>query len=416
MTPAPRRARGTGPGGGTWRPSSIRGTRAACSRPPPFWTSCAAPHVLRRSRRCRPVGLEPVPHRQLASGYWAFAASLLQHPQRFRDEERLSCMRTRAKSVLSGLRRSSKAADTGCNTVPMTPRPDVVQDSLLEPNQPIATPSAGAEEVGPISPELVLVDPALAERARELLPSRGDLGRSSSPQCDHPRAPAVPRAQHQARAAALAAHGGVGGAHPGGRRRLRGTARKARVVASAFKARGRSRSANDGTGRKQGADHTKRSTQCGPRKKQATRGPESLGGKRPRSHGKRRQRGSQARVEEAQPLRPRGRSANTRLRNEQRRRLPRPCNGISRCLCASVQRISLRDRQLRSARSSVDRRSHVRRDRGLYLAGRRIIAVNHAEERSGSRCDPWTCRSSRPGVPRVGSAGSSWARTDASRP
>ena len=52
----------------------------------------------------------------------------------------------------------------------MTPRPDVVQDSLLEPNQPFPTPSAGAEEVGPISPELVLVDPALAERARELLP------------------------------------------------------------------------------------------------------------------------------------------------------------------------------------------------------------------------------------------------------
>src|SRR4029077_12474803 len=65
---------------------------------------------------------------------------------------------------------SSKAADRGCNTVPVTPRPDVVQDSLLEPNQPFATPSAGAQEVGPISPELVLVDPALAERARELLP------------------------------------------------------------------------------------------------------------------------------------------------------------------------------------------------------------------------------------------------------
>lgn len=60
--------------------------------------------------------------------------------------------------------------DEGCNTVWVTPGPNVVQGSPLEPNPPLPSPSAGAEEVGPISPELVLVDPALAERARELLP------------------------------------------------------------------------------------------------------------------------------------------------------------------------------------------------------------------------------------------------------
>jgi hypothetical protein len=60
--------------------------------------------------------------------------------------------------------------DEGCNTVLVTRGPDVVQGSPLEPSRRFTTPPAGAEEVGPISPELVLVDPALAERARELLP------------------------------------------------------------------------------------------------------------------------------------------------------------------------------------------------------------------------------------------------------
>jgi hypothetical protein len=52
-------------------------------------------------------------------------------------------------------RRSTRT--TACKTVRVTPWPEAVQGSLLE-------------DLGPISPELALVDPVLAERARQVLP------------------------------------------------------------------------------------------------------------------------------------------------------------------------------------------------------------------------------------------------------
>jgi hypothetical protein len=60
----------------------------------------------------------------------------------------------RAKSAFSG---HSPARTRACKTVRVTPWPDVVPGSPLE-------------DMGPISPELVLIDPELAERARQVLP------------------------------------------------------------------------------------------------------------------------------------------------------------------------------------------------------------------------------------------------------
>ena len=89
-----------------------------------------------------------------ALAYRAFAARLLPHQRLFRVEEPLSGVRTRAKSDFSG---PAPTRTRACKTVRVTPWPDVVQGSLLE-------------DMEPISPELVLVDPELAERARQVLP------------------------------------------------------------------------------------------------------------------------------------------------------------------------------------------------------------------------------------------------------
>jgi hypothetical protein len=82
-----------------------------------------------------------------------------------------------------------EVAGRGCNTVRVTPGPDVVQGSLLE-------------DMGPISPELALVDPALAERARTLLPEPREATKEERPAetIERPIRPApVPTARRKPR-------------------------------------------------------------------------------------------------------------------------------------------------------------------------------------------------------------------------
>ena len=95
----------------------------------------------------------------------------------------------------------------------MTPGPDVVQRSTPGIGLPLG---AVSEDLGPISPELVLIDDALAERARALLPEPREHPR--------PRPTAIPvateatrqRPRRWRRTAVLAAVVFVAGAASGG--------------------------------------------------------------------------------------------------------------------------------------------------------------------------------------------------------
>jgi len=112
-----------------------------------------------------------------ALAYRAFAASLLSHQRLFRDEEPLSWAKTLAKSGLfrwlegyQGVR--GTGADT-CNTDQVVVRSEDAFESDLR-SMPLGAGLAGYAELGPISPELALVDDELAKRARSLLPDPRD--------------------------------------------------------------------------------------------------------------------------------------------------------------------------------------------------------------------------------------------------
>lgn len=123
---------------------------------------------------------------------------------------------------LVGSAANPRSAGEACKTVRVTPGPDAVQRSMLGIDQPLGAAPAVSEDLGPISPELALIDHVLAERARELLPEPLDQARPRLPipvlppsarvRADAPR----PRPRRWTRTAVLAALVFVAGAASGG--------------------------------------------------------------------------------------------------------------------------------------------------------------------------------------------------------
>ena len=70
----------------------------------------------------------------------------------------------------SGSRRPITGAARACKTVPVPAAPEDSRLVSFDDEPPLGTFRTGDAELGPISPELALVDPVLAENARQLLP------------------------------------------------------------------------------------------------------------------------------------------------------------------------------------------------------------------------------------------------------
>jgi len=70
----------------------------------------------------------------------------------------------------AGVERRSWTIRGACNTVRVEPGSDPTIHVTLEPERPLGAAQSGYADLGPISPELALVDQLLAEQARTLLP------------------------------------------------------------------------------------------------------------------------------------------------------------------------------------------------------------------------------------------------------
>ena len=86
----------------------------------------------------------------------------------------------------SGAERTSLARRKACNTVAMDAGPDAFQRATAVTEPPLGASPARNAGLGPISPELALVDPELARRSRELLPEPHERPKVPQPRAAAP--------------------------------------------------------------------------------------------------------------------------------------------------------------------------------------------------------------------------------------
>jgi hypothetical protein len=117
------------------------------------------------------------------------------------SEVRCRCEKSPAKSTFfrglmscasaSGTSGRPIAGDHSCNTVWVGARREDAPDSSTASREPLGAPPAGYGKLGPVSPELALVDHVLAERLRMLLPEPHERPRPVRRMAEAPR-PRVP--------------------------------------------------------------------------------------------------------------------------------------------------------------------------------------------------------------------------------